>query len=213
MTRLLNVDTENCHWLQNGDDCKYLGEYVSHGNWNAGETNRQILNLKKKPSTSNAYELQYKQRAVRYWANRLLPSLNIDLCVEQVTFIPMPCSKPVGHPDFDNRMVEVLRAVDPQFDVRCVIEQTVFRDSQHEGQRLTPRQLAETMRLAEQEIVRLPVKRFVIVVDDVITLGASFKAAQQMLLSHQAFTDKVISGLFLARTVWLDDDVDWNDAF
>ena len=69
------------------------------------------------------------------------------------------------------------------------------------------------MRLVEQEIARLPVKRFVIVVDDVITLGASFKAAQQMLLSHQAFTDKVISGFFLARTVWQDDEIDWDDTF
>jgi len=211
MTRLLNVDADNCHWLEATDDCKYLGEYISHGTWRAGETNQQIQNLKKKPSSSSEQELHYKRRAIRYWANRLRVALNIEVCVNHVTFVPMPCSKPFGHPDYDARMVDVLRSIDPRFDIRCVIQQTTARSSQHEGPRLSPRQLSETMSLSDDEIQRMPIKRHTFVVDDVITLGASYKAAQQMLSGHAAFAQSRISGAFLAKTIWEDDD-DWADA-
>ncbi|MNF16084.1 hypothetical protein D3C80_2189510 [compost metagenome] len=57
----------------------------------------------------------------------------------------------------------------------------------------------------------MPVKPHLIIVDDVITLGASFKAAKNLLQS--AGVQANIIGVFLAKTVWPASELDdWLDA-
>lgn len=209
--RLSKIVPDSCTWLEESDYCQHLGEYLSHGTWRAGETNSRISNLKKKPSSSNDGELWHKARAIEYWAAKLRNALNIDYCIDNVTFIPMPCSKPIGHDDYDDRLIKVLRLVDRRLDIRPIIRQDEARDGQHESGRLSPTQLARTMSVDIAIAQQSPIKRISIIFDDVITMGASFKAAQSLLLQAPEFNESEIAGIFLARTIW-QEDADLADA-
>lgn len=195
--------------LEATDVCYHFGEYTSGGGHRASDTNRWILNLKWKP-TSPQHLLKWKERAVEYWADiltQLLPPQNVN---DNLTIVTIPGSKPEGHPDFDPRMEQVLRRwahQNPQIDIRRLLVQTTERPAQHEaGVRSSSCELGATMAIDRTQLAR-PLAPIVLIVDDVITLGSSFKAAQSMIAPLQGV--QTVQGLFLARTVWpnpFDDD-------
>ncbi|MDU9413825.1 phosphoribosyltransferase [Pseudomonas sp. zfem005] len=202
-------------FLADTDRCYHYGEYTSGGGYKASDTNRQILNLKKKPSASD-YELQHKARAVVYWGKVILTStgLNLESCSRTVTFVPMPCSKPADHPDYDDRMSRVMRYVSKQtpngLDVRELLVQTIARQAQHSGPRSEPGDIAASLSI-NQELLIPPIRSTIIVVDDVITRGASFAAAKSLLEDVPGVQQ--VYGLFLAKTVhppieWPVDPID-----
>lgn len=207
MTKLIELDNDDYRYLVDDDKCYYYGEYTSGGGFQKSETNQQILNLKKKPSSS-AGELWYKQRAVEYWGRILSASLDIK-ADSRVTFVPMPCSKPIGHPDFDDRMHKVLLSMargKPPTDIRPILVQTELRPSQHEGGgRLTPAELLKTMEIDPTQVC-FPARATVVILDDVITMGASFNAAKSLI--EQVNGVEHVIGLFLAKTVWPPDELD-----
>ncbi|MDR3446024.1 hypothetical protein [Dyella sp.] len=184
------------------DVCYHYGEYASDGRgYKASETNQWISNLKKKPSAPSG-QLHYKAKAIEYWAQilrELMPHANC----QNLTYVPMPGSKPVGHPDYDPRLQDVLKryALGSQgIDIRPVLRQATARSAQHEsGGRLTPDQLAQGMEVDTSQLTT-PLRPLVIVFDDVLTMGATYKAAQSLLLPLPGV--KVVRGVFLARTVW-----------
>ena len=192
------------HWLENGDQCYHYGDYTAEGGWEAGDTNRWIKNLKKKP-TAKQGELYYKNQAYTYWANLIRPLLPADK-LTGVTFVPMPGSKPVGHPEYDPRMLRVLENYaqgDPRLDIRPVLRQTVERPGQHEGGgRLSPGEIAADLEIEQAQLAKGPLRAMVFLMDDVVTMGASFKAAQSKLLGIPNV--RQVRGIFLARTVWKD---------
>jgi hypothetical protein len=189
-------------WLQVGDVCHHFGEYTSGGGYGASDTNQWIHNLKKRPS-SPAGQLYWKDQAVVYWANVLSQLISAENVAANVTFITIPGSKPVGHPDYDPHMQRVLKRWArnvPHADIRPLLVQTVERSAQHEDDcRLTPDQLKASLTVDGAQLVQ-PLKATVVVVDDVMTLGASFKAAQSLVAPLPGV--KNVAGLFLARTVW-----------
>jgi len=207
MTKLIELDNDDYRYLSDDDRCFYYGEYTSGGGFGKSETNRQILNLKKKPTCPSG-ELYYKRAAYEYWGRILAASMDIK-ADSQVTFVPMPCSKPAGHLEFDDRMLKVLQHMargKPPIDIRPILTQKALRQSQHEGGgRLTPSQLLESMAI-DQTQVMVPARATVVIVDDVITMGASFNAAQS-LIRKVAGVHHVI-GVFLAKTVWPPDELD-----
>lgn len=199
--RLTKIDVP-FDFLSEGDACYHYGEYSSDGRgYKASETNRWISNLKKKP-TAPPDQLYWKERAIVYWANILRELMPHDKC-QNLTYVPMPGSKPIGHPDHDNRLQAVLEryALGAQgIDIRPVLRQKDARAAQHEDRaRLTPQALAQGMEIDYSQLTK-PLRPIVIVFDDVLTMGASFKAAQSLLqpLPHVQH----VRGVFLARTVW-----------
>lgn len=207
MTKLTELDNDYYRYLVDDDKCYYYGEYTSGGGFQKNETNQQIHNLKKKP-TSSSGELYYKQRAIEYWARIVSATLDIK-ADSRVTFVPMPCSKPAGHPDFDDRMHKVLLTMargKPPTDIRPILVQTALRSSQHEGGgRLIPAELLETMAIDPAQVV-YPARSTVIILDDVITMGSSFNAAKSLI--QQINGVEHVVGLFLAKTVWPPDELD-----
>lgn len=207
MTKLIELDNDEYRYLSDDDRCYYFGEYTSGGGFKKSETNRQILNLKKKP-TSSGSELYYKRVSYEYWGRILAASIAIR-ADSQVTFVPMPCSKPAGHLEFDDRMLKVLQCMargKPPTDIRPILIQTALRQSQHEGGgRLTPAQLLETMAIDPTQVT-IAARATVVIVDDIVTMGASFSAAKS-LIRNVAGVEHVI-GVFLAKTVWPPDELD-----
>lgn len=202
MERLQALDPSDYKWLSPTDECWHYGEYTAEGGYQASDTNRWIANLKKKP-TAPANQLYWKQQAYLYWGRKLRELMPPERTQGVVTFIPIPGSKPRGHENFDERMLEVLKRMangNHGVDIRPVLIQTHERDSQHEGGgRLTPTQLLQTMAIDPAQ-TGTPLKSDVIIVDDVITMGASFSAAKRLLLGLPGV--QRVRGVFLAKTVW-----------
>ncbi len=199
--RLQNLDPKAYQWLSSTDKCWHYGEYTSEGGYNASETNRLITNLKKKP-TASPNELYYKGKAIAHWGDLLRVLIGVDNFSRDLTFVPMPGSKPSGHVDFDDRMLRVLQRMAlgvASPDVRPLLVQTVERQPQHHGHRLAPQELVQSLGVDPAHLV-VPLRGVVFVVDDVITMGASFAAAKQKLINLPGV--KEVRGLFLAKTVW-----------
>jgi len=65
--RLSQIDelTRVDHWyLEDGDQCWYLGEYTARKGYAGSETNNLILNLKKPMDRRERPEWRYKERAI-----------------------------------------------------------------------------------------------------------------------------------------------------
>ncbi|MCF7558930.1 hypothetical protein [Pseudomonas petrae] len=207
MTRYTKLDNDEYKWLVDDDLCYHYGEYTSGGGFQVSVTNQQIWNLKNKPTSSEA-QLYYKGKAIEYWARMISETVDLDASAKDTTFVPMPCSKPNGHPEYDDRMLRILNSLRrrcPTLDVRQILVQTALRPSQHEGGRLTPTDLKKTMAV-DLTLLGEPLKPDIVVLDDVITLGASFNAAKSLLQDLPGVTGVV--GIFLAKTVWPPSELD-----
>ncbi|HEL3210264.1 phosphoribosyltransferase [Stenotrophomonas maltophilia] len=202
MRHLIKIDPRHYAWLEQGDQCWYCGEYTSGGGWGISETNRQILNLKKGPG-SKANELHYKGVAVNYWGDALARLITLEKTIGKCTFVPMPGSKPIGHPEHDDRIGKVLArmaAHRPGVDVRHILKQGSARPAQHAGGgRKSPTEICETLQV-DYSLMPPPLSPTIFVVDDVITMGASFAAAKRML--RELPNVEQVVGVFLAKTVW-----------
>lgn len=201
MLRLAKLDHRDRSWLTATDEAWYYGEYTANGGYQASETNRWISNLKKEP-TSPSGELYWKQRAIAYWGDLLRVLLPPNKTAGVVTFVPIPGSKPKGHACYDDRMLKVLQRMAQgraDIDIRQLLVQTAERPTQHHGSRATPDELLETLAVDPSGLA-LPPKDLIFVVDDVVTMGASFAAAKRRLSGLPGVSR--VRGIFLAKTVW-----------
>ncbi|WP_155767647.1 hypothetical protein [Xanthomonas hortorum] len=199
--RLHKIENRLYPLLSVTDSCSYYGEYTSGGTYQASETNQLIFNLKNKP-TSSSGKLHYKEQAINHWGVVLSQVIDVPKTIGNFTFVPMPGSKPIGHPDYDDRMLRVLRRMAygiTGVDVRPILKQVVERQAQHHGTRMTPDELCESLAI-DREQLQQPINKAIVIVDDVITKGASFVAAKQLLSSLPGVN--FVVGVFLAKTVW-----------
>lgn len=196
--------------LSPGDNCYFYGEYVAGAGWQHGGFNNLISNLKS-DIASKPQRRPHKQRAIEFAATLLgNGSLNLDALRTSVTMVPMPCSKPLGHPKFDDRVTQVLarlgRQIGPGFDLREALVTVNAREAQHEhpGEaRPSVDELAASMQL-DPRAIATPLRPHVVVVDDVFTLGSSFVAAKRLLMEVEGVQS--VTGVFIARTVWPTPD-------
>jgi len=186
------------HWyLTEQDQCAFFGEYTARAGYSHSATNQLIANLKKKPSTRGTPQWPHKQRAIR----DIGATIKVNLLAERIphlTFVPIPPSKLPDHPDYDNRMTCVARAIAPGVDVRELIVATVGRDAAHEcDDRPGPDALRAT--LAIQTNLLNPAPEMVILVDDMLTTGCSFRVCKSMI--QEELPGVPVAGLFVARRV------------
>ena len=201
MPRLLQINAAEYQKLQQDDECFYIGEYTSGGGFRASETNQNIYNLRKEPSSAPNL-LRYKESAIRVWGKKLADHLALKEVAKVVTFVPAPCSKPLGHPEYDDRVLRVvleLNRYQQGLDIRPVLVTTTERRAQHKGDRLSVDELRQSMTV-DPEYLRTPLRQTVVVVDDVFTQGGTFKAMKSLLMTLPK-AERVV-GIFLARTIW-----------
>lgn len=181
------------------DQCWNLLEYTSHGERVPGNTNQLIGNLQKSPNATDA-ELRYKQGAIQHCGRMLAETLGP--AANQWVLVPMPCSKPIGHAEYDDRLLRVLRAaksIRPDLDVRPMLETSVAREKQKHGPRLSVEEMRATIRVA-QAYSQGPFPPNIILFDDVFTRGTSFKAAKSLLAGLPGVVN--VHGMFIAKTVY-----------
>ena len=189
------------------DQCYFIGEYTADMGYSYSRTNSLISNLKKDMDRERLPEWPYKRRAIQQSAQAFTIALS-HLSAEAIggiVFVPVPPSKVIGSPDYDDRLVQMLNAVQrtPRLDVRNLVIQTESTEADHRSEtRRSPEQIAALYNVNEQ--LTLPVPRSLAIVDDMLTFGAHFKAMCNVLRVY--FPSIPIAGLFLCRRVPPPDD-------
>lgn len=183
--------------------CYFLREYTSGQNYNFGETNQLIINLKKSMSRQGRPEWRYKEKAIHQIAEELSAVVPDDY-FERTAFVPVPPSKARSDPKYDPRLIQILELMNGQRGGKVTISdsvsRTVSREALHlgEGQRPTPEEQLKTLALNHSTLPQA-CNRFA-VFDDIITTGSSYVAMHNLL--QRARPDAVIFGLFVARRVF-----------
>jgi hypothetical protein len=199
-TRLSKIDelTRPDHtFLETGDDCYYLGEYTARAGYAFSETNDLIQNLKKPMDRRGKPEWRYKTSAINRWAEMLREAVPPHWLTE-VTFVPVPPSNTKDHPDYDDRLVQILAKFGEgrELDIRELVIMNESIDPAH--LREDPRSVSKLVKKMKLERSILePAPRAICIFDDVLTTGAHFKAAQMWLRTE--FEHVPLAGLFLAR--------------
>ena len=111
--------------LTEEDPCYFIGEYTARRGYAYSASNNLLLNFKKGMDRRGRPEWRYKAKAIGEAASAFRAALaNGDL--DQLTFVPIPRSKAKGDPLYDDRLVQMLRAIRPAppLDIRELVVQT-----------------------------------------------------------------------------------------
>lgn len=194
--------------LNPSDECYFWLEYTSGKPFSFGRGNQLVSNLKKKPSSSNQYELGYKTKAIDECSTFFRAAVSTEWMAE-ATLVPMPGSKTPGHPDFDNRMTRIINGITPAATqrLRPLVRFKTSIPASHEcepGKRPSVEELIQNMEIAEEYANPNPVR--IGVFDDVITAGVHFRAISTVL--NARFPGVPVVGIFVARRVFAHDDFD-----
>lgn len=183
------------------DDCYYFVEFIKGAGYGP-PGNNFINNLKKKPSKRGTYEWRHKLRAIDDAAETLRRELP-DEWLENSTFVPIPPSKAKDHPEYDDRMSQVLSKLGENVDVRELVYQTESMDETHILlERHSIEALVENYEIDQNEV--RPKPTHIVIMDDVMTAGKHFRAMCRVL--EERFPGVPISGVFLARRVFPEDN-------
>ena len=201
-----DIERTDHYHLQPDDRCLFFGEYTSRRGFDHGETNQLIANLQKPVSRAGRPDYRYKEEAIARIAAAIRGASGKAVRGE-VVLIPAPPSKPRGHPDYDDRLERIARKVSATADGRCLLETVEAREQAKRAEHHpTIDALAASMRVVAELLDPKPAA--VVLLDDVITNGTTFKAAQRLLRPHLGEVKLV--GLFVARRVFppilADDD-------
>jgi hypothetical protein len=180
----------------------YWREYTAWKDYSFSETNNRIKNFKITPAAkrANPSRGRHKENALQLLAGEVAKFIIPTVVQHGGTIVPIPPSKIVGDPDHDDRIMRLLQraCLDHQpVDVRPIIvhDQNVAAD--HEGTtRLT---FSERLKLTYLEAALLPMPKWVVIFDDVITNGTHYKVAKHLLSA--AWPGVPITGVFIARRV------------
>jgi hypothetical protein len=195
--------------LAEEDDCYFLHTYTPGMNWDHSDGNKLIINLKKSPTLRGTGQWYYKEQTIIRVAAMLRKTLPTLGDIDEITVVPIPPSKTQNHPLYDDRMSQVLGQIRlPNFDYRELLYTTEDRDALHESTRRRDiDDIADSMGINKKLIKG--VRRRIVLVDDMITTGASFCAARMVL--QERFPDAEYAGLFVTRRqprTALDDFID-----
>lgn len=200
--RLTKIDdlTRPDHWyLSDLDVCYFIGEYTARQGYAYSATNNLVLNFKKRLDRRGRPEWRYKARAIQNAALAFRTALNPE-ALDRLTFVPIPPSKAKRDPLYDDRLTQMLRAIrpNPVLDVRELIVQMQSMDAVHDSDnRPSPEQIAVLYQIDEE--LAAPIPATIAIVDDVLTTGSHFRAAQMVLSAR--FPGVPMVGLFIARRV------------
>ena len=198
--RFTKVDelTRPDHWYLTVDDkCFFIGEYTARRGYAYSQTNQLILNFKKTMDRRNRPEWKYKDQAIQRVAGVLRAAIDKAM-LDRITFVPIPPSKASDDPLYDNRLIQMLHAIQPNplLDIREIVVQRISTSPVHNTAiRPSPQQIEKLYQF--DETLMMPKPELIAIVDDVLVTGAHFRAAESILSNW--FPGTPIIGLFIAR--------------
>lgn len=209
-TRIDELTRPDHHWLSDEDRCYFLGEYAAGRGYSYSQTNNLISNFKKPMDRRGKPEWKYKEDAIDTIAAAFRRAV-VPIPPEGHAFVPMPPSKALDDPLYDDRLVRMLRIARHSrawnvLELLVQDESTIAAHERPTGERPRPPEIAERYRIKETGSTLRP-KRIAIV-DDILTTGAHYSAAKLVLASR--FPRASFLGLFIARRV-PDHDPDGSE--
>lgn len=202
-TNLLKIDPSNIgdhFYLKDEHECYFFYEYTARQGYAYSPGNQFVLNLKKSVLLRGTPQYHYKEqnitRAGIMLHNVLKHAPNV---LPNTTVCPIPPSKTTTNPEYDDRITRIVAAAchNTAAEARELIVQTHSYESSHtqaSGARKKPDELE-----AIYQLVAPAPRPVVILVDDVLTTGAHFVAARNVILAQHPKTQVI--GMFLARRV------------
>ena len=209
LTKIDQLTINDHHHLSADDECYFLGEYTARKGFDYSDTNRLIINLKKSMDRRGKPEWPYKAAAIRKASASLANSLS-PWWLENSVFVPIPPSKTKGETDFDDRMTKIIQGIDHEnpVDFRELVIQTESTEPAHLSDfRPDPTDLQNIYSIDKNLLA--PEPKYIVICDDVITTGAHFTAAKQVLLNQ--FPSTRIIGCFIARRA--PEAIDFSEFF
>ena len=197
--RLIKVDPSRLKarpYLQPSDDCYFLGEYASRESYRYSCTNRLILNFKKPLNRQGRNDWRYKEEAIDNAAQMFRRAIKTE-ALDRTTFVPIPSSKCKDDPHYDDRLLRMLKLIrrNPPLDIRELLRQSHSVEADHESDnRKSPEELRELWEVDRLLTKDAPLGKCLAIVDDLLTTGAHFRAAESLL---SCFNVKIV-GYFLA---------------
>ncbi len=205
--RLQRVEPESLGlhvYLDNQDECYYIGEYTSGENYSYSKINQLIYNLKKDPQkkATNPHEYRYKTAAIEGIGDCLKRIIRPEALEETITLMPIPPSKTRAHPKYDDRILQVCNNIVTNTrnpDVVELIQCTADMDATHNQDRKpTPEELIVNYTIVKPQ--NYSPRNRIFIVDDMLTTGSHFKACKQMLSGE--FPESTIVGVFITKRVF-----------
>lgn len=209
-SRLQKIDElsrRDHHYLEDGDHCYYFGEYTAREGHAYSTTNQLIHNLKKTVDKHGTPQWRYKGIAIAEVVRLLRSAIKPDA---RVTFVPIPPSKTKGDPLYDDRLVQILHGAcegRPAEYRELLLQQQSVAAAHLSDERPTPDEVAANYRIDES--LANPAPQTIFLLDDVLTTGCHFKAAERVL--KERFPRANIVGLFVARRAPKAVDLDFED--
>ncbi|MGH8244754.1 MAG: hypothetical protein ACRETY_15550 [Steroidobacteraceae bacterium] len=214
--RLTGIDESNRgrhYLLEEGDRCYYFSEYQGRGGYAASETNQLIFNYKCKPTRAalSPGRRWHKENAITQVVaglRRVMSQAN----AEAYTWVPVPTLKIEGHADYDDRLIRTLTRAFTGYDadVRVLLRQTESTEPDHDADdRLTADALYALLEVDNEALAAAPLRRAIVLFDDVLTSGKHFKCAVRRLRTVFP-ADVPIVGVFIARCVFPDPADDFE---
>lgn len=213
-SRITRIDGRNHRHLDSDDICMFLHTMETHGydemdKWS--DTYRTIHEFKANPIRSrDSYSYgQRKKRATERIAADLISFFASNDRAPEAKFLLIPAvtSKPEGHPEHDDRLLEVCRAVAEAMDsVTCANILSIDEELPSAHGCAGMRRPADLLpHIAVDATFPIDGHDVLLVFDDVITTGGHYKACKQAI--QLAYGDVNAAGIFWARTEsWAERD-------
>lgn len=196
--------------LELSDHCYFLDEYVVGLKWDHSKMNGVIYNFKKDLDKKDTLEWLYKEKQIPIIASWLLNLTSWGI-LKNWTWVPIPPSKTKDDPKYDDRLLRVLSKMkesERTLDIQELLLTKNNREAAHYSKkRPTIKEHLENFIIDDSQ--KNPKPNSIIIFDDVITTGATFKAAQRKL--QQAFPQIPIIGIFIARACKRIENIGFED--
>lgn len=203
MPALIRIDElimQRHKYLEEEDVCFKIMDYPPYNKYGSTPINCLIMDFKISPQDISARRSLAKKAAIKKMAVIFEESVSPYFALDEITLIPTPPSKRKDHPAYDERLIELLNsycAKNKKAQLKDTITSTRNLKSSHNSDdRETPEALLEHLILDETFSLD---NKSIVIVDDVITHEAHFKACKQLILSR--FNPFEITGLFIASTI------------
>lgn len=212
LTPPLKIDDSNRadhHYLRAEHECLFFYEFTSGQRAEHSPGNQLIRNLKKSVTRKHLSDYRYKNFAIADCASLLNASFIKSAQVLANSIVcPIPPSKIPSDPEYDDRMFQVAQKACYGTGGTCleIIKQMQTYAAAHlqqGGARPKPNDLEAIYQLSQPLT-----KSVVILVDDMLTTGAHFVAARNVIL--RAYPDARVIGFFMTRRA-LPDPADEFD--
>ena len=212
-SRLTKIDelTRGDHtFLEAGDECLFFGDYSARKGFAHSATNGVIANFKRPVKYKGTSSWKYKTREINAVAQAF--STNIGSAFGSLTLVPVPPSKLKSDPEYDDRMMDMLRALRAPpglaTDVRELVVQTQPMQAAHDSSSRPPPSDWEKVYAIDETLIR-PMPTWIGIIDDLLVTGCRFRAMSGVL--KRRFPEARITGLFIARRV--PNAMDFSDFF